>query len=127
MSKGQKAYFIICSIIVAVAAAIHVTALAIFMSAHFGSASQLGKVLSLVLVGILWFVGGGISTFVSLVMSIILVKVSKKWSLIFIITIVALTAVTFLFWYISVQSPQPQPETALFCQGLVGAISLIRG
>lgn len=127
MSKGQKAYFIICSIIVAVAAAIHVTALAIFMSAHFDSNSQLGKVLSLVLVGILWFVGGGISTFVSLVMSIVLIKVSKKWSLIFIITIVALTAVTFLFWYISVQSHQPQPETALFCQELIGTISLICG
>ncbi len=125
MSKSQKVYFIICSIIVGLAVAVHITALVIFISSHFGAASQLAKALSLVLVGIIWFVVGGISTIVSLVTSIILIKVSKKWSLIFIITIVVLTVATFLCWYISVKTPQPEPETAQIFQSLFGLNSYL--
>ncbi len=125
MSKSQKVYFVICSIIVGLAAAVHITALVIFISSHFGAASQLAKALSLVLVGIIWFVVGGISTFVSLVTSIILIKVSKKWSLIFIITIVVLTVATFLCWYISVNTPHPDPETAQIFQSIIGLNSYL--
>lgn len=128
MSKGQKAYFIICSVVVGITAAIHLTAFVIFLSAHFGAGSQLGKVLSLALLGVIWFVGGGVSTFVSLVMSIILIKVSKKWALTFIIAVILLAVATFACWYLAVQTSQPEPETSVFiCRRLVSVVLPIFG
>ncbi len=96
MTRGGKAYFIITSVVAAIAAIIDFLAVTIFLSIVFGGGSPLGNALSLVIFGVYYIVFGGIVSAVAFIMSCVLIKVSRKLGLIYLITIFLLFAVGIL-------------------------------
>lgn len=100
MTKGKKIYFIITLVIFAITLCIHFFALGSFIDIRVNGETDLEKGLSIVLVGLIWMIGGGISTVVSLVTGGFLFKVSKKWGLITVCTVAAATILTFFTWFV---------------------------
>lgn len=99
MSKGKKTYFIITLIIAVVTLSLHFLALGTFIDIRVNGETDLEKGLSIVLVGLIWMIVGGISTVASLVTGGFLFKVSKKWGVITVSTVSAVTILTFLCWF----------------------------
>lgn len=98
MTKGKKIYLIIALIIAAITVILHCAAIGIFIDIRITESTDLGKGLSIVFMGIMWFLVGGISTMVSLITGGILFSVHKRAAVISVVTVVAVTIITFLCW-----------------------------
>lgn len=98
MTKGKKIYFIITLVIAAITLCIHFFALGTFIDIRVNGETDLEKGLSAIFIGMFWMVGGGISTVISLFTGGFLFKVSKKWALITVCTVVGVTVLTFFTW-----------------------------
>ncbi len=98
MTKGKKIYLIITLAIAAITLCIHFFAIGTFIDIRVNGETDLEKGLSVIFTGLFWMVGGGVSTVISLFTGGFLFKVSKKWALITLCTVVGVTALTFLTW-----------------------------
>lgn len=100
MSRGRKVYFIITSIVAGIAAVIDLTAVALFLSIAFSGGSAFGQVLSLVILGISFFVYGGVVSAIAAIMSCFLLKFCKKIGIAYIIGVIGLFLIGVLCFYI---------------------------
>lgn len=103
MTKGKKIYLIIALIIAAVTVIVHLCALGVFIDIRLTQPSDLGKGLSIVFTGVMWMLIGGILTAGSLITGGILFSISKRASLISVITVLSLTVITFVVWLLIAQ------------------------
>ncbi len=98
MTKGKKIYLIIALIIATITVIVHCFASGVFIDIRINQTSDLGKGLSIVLIGIFWMIGGGLLTMASLITGGILFSVHKRAAFISVVTVVAVTIITFLCW-----------------------------
>lgn len=98
MTKGKKIYLIIALIIAAITVIVHCFASGVFIDIRINQTSDLGKGLSIILTGVIWMIAGGILTMASLITGGILFSVHKRAAVISVVTVVAVTIITFLCW-----------------------------
>lgn len=104
MTKGQRTYLIITSVIAAITVTIHLFALGLFLDIRFNSETDLDKGLSIVFVGLIWIICGGAATCVSLITDGFLFKVNKLVAAIILLVVILVSAATFCTWLLVANS-----------------------
>lgn len=104
MTKGQKTYLIITSVIAAITVTVHLCALGLFLDIGFNSETDLAKGLSIVFLGLMWIICGGAATCVSLITDGFLFKVNKLAATIILLVVILVSAATFCAWLIIARS-----------------------